>query len=102
MKIETTALASPAQALTRATRDHEQALGAVQQAFTAPLAARDEVHLSDEALAAVDAPTSTEQAVADSIVTKTAVQAASESVRAEDDRRAALIFLLAHHGRPLG
>jgi len=112
MPIHATQLTRPAQALSRATDDHAQALSEVQSSVTPePASPRDRVTLSPEAraaegaapdtLAGVESATSTEQAIADAAMSDAALQAATEAVRAEDERRSALIFVLAHHGGPL-
>lgn len=109
MKIDSTALATSSEALSAAVAYREEALAAVQASVQPMESPTDRVTLSPEALAAgdappidpVQAPTSTEEAIADAAVADVAVEAAAKLVQAEDERMASLIFVLAHHGPPL-
>ena len=84
----------------QATARQASALSNVQATLGA---GQDRVELSDAARNRLDQPqVSAEQAVADSIVEGHAVQATIQAAGAEKERFAALVFLLAHHGPPLG
>ena len=105
MKIDSTALATSSEAISAAVAYRAEALASVQQS-TLP---DDRVTLSKEALeagdappvSAIEAPTSTEEAIADAAVADVGVQAAIKAQQAEEERTSALIFVLAHHGPPL-
>lgn len=103
MPIDPTQLATPAAGLHTAVAHRAEALRAVQ----ASVGPTDRVTLSSEARdAAEGAPpaepvTSTERAVADAAQARVGVEAAAATIRAEDERMAALMFVIAHHGPPL-
>lgn len=86
----------PTHGLGDAVDRHAEALADVQDAVDPAV----RVDLSADALATMDRLTP-EQAVAESIATSHALDANAAVVRAEDERFAALVFLLAHHGPPL-
>lgn len=96
MKVDAQPLIPPTRALQQALDDQARAGAALQQAFSP----EDQVALSSDALGR--GPITTETAVADHLTSSVAVEAAAAVIEAEKERFSALVFVLAHHGPPLG
>lgn len=93
--------ADPWARLTEALDAHADALESVQEAAN-PV--NDRVQLSDAALDALRAPAAPTEAaaVADAVIAGHQVEATAAVARADEARFQALVFVLAHHGPPLG